>query len=264
LVSRLMRPKSSGNNYRRLNALGKRGERGGMMQVPSGRVFERDDLELSRLMVANRFIENQKQAAVLTSGMSTYVYVSGREDLTDKNLFEWQVGRKIARLVKQYGESEYNQRQQCLIGIPTAATAMAQAAAMVSYAENILVNGQYICHRTMRENPKRHGLHQGWVNGEPQPDIHVYWTVENVVTSGTTLITIAERLRQSGYPVEDMPILVFVDRQQGGIKKLEEAGFRKIVVAYNLLDLVFIFGELGLWSKNQVKAVEDEIAANQF
>jgi len=151
-----------------------------------------------------------------------------------------------------------------LIGIPTAATVLAQAAAMVSFAENILVNGQYICHRTMRENPKTHGLHKGWVNGEPQMDIHVYWAVENVVTSGGSLKLNAERIRQSSYPLEEMPIFVFVDRQQGGIKKLEEAGFKKIVVAYRLLDLVFIFGEFGLWSKDQVKAVEEEISANQF
>ncbi len=234
------------------------------MKTPSGQVFDENDLELLRLMAENGFIQTTGQTARLASGISTRVYVCGREDLTDKNFFEWLIGRKIARLVKQYGGSEGERRQYCLIGVPTAATAMAQAAAMVSLAENILVNGQYICHRIMRESPKRHGLHQGWVNGESQPDIHVYWAVENVVTSGTTLITIAERLRQSGYPVEEMPILVFVDRQQGGIKKLEEAGFRKIVVAYNLLDLVFIFGELGLWSKNQVKAVEDEISANQF
>ena len=61
-----------------------------------------------------------------------------------------------------------------------------------------------------------------------------------------------------------MPSFVLVDRQQGGIQNMEKAGFKRIVVAFKLLDLTFAFGELGLWPKSAVKAVEEEIKAHQL
>jgi hypothetical protein len=45
---------------------------------------------------------------------------------------------------------------------------------------------------------------------------------------------------------------------------MEKAGFKRIVVAFKLLDLTFAFGELGLWPKSAVKAVEEEIKAHQL
>lgn len=137
---------------------------------------------------------------------------------------------------------------------------------MVSYAEQIRVGdrGHIICHRVMKESLKEHGAHPKWVNGDPRPDFHTYWTVDNVVTDGKSKFEASERLRESGYPVEEMPSLVFVDRQQGGIQNMEKAGFKRIVVAYKLLDLTFAFGELNLWLKSAVKAVEEEVKAHQL
>ena len=88
--------------------------------------------------------------------------------------------------------------------------------------------------------------------------------MDNVVTDGQSKFEAVERLRASGYPVDEMPSLIFVDRQQGGIRRMEEAGFKNIVVAYRLLDLTFAFGELKLWPKEAVRAVEQEIKAHQI
>ena len=232
------------------------------IRVPSGRIFCQDDLELLGMMVKYGFIRRSDKPFKLNSGIFSYIYVFGREDVTDFPNFEWKLGLKIARLVQK--NSTPSDKQPCLIGIPTAGTALAQAASTASFISKIIVNETCICHRIMRQKYKKHGAHPKWVNGNPEPDRHTYWTVDNVVTDAASKFTANDCLRKSGYPVESMPNFILVDRQQGGIKRMEEAGFKRIVVAYYLLDLTFAFGELGLWPKIMVKSVEEEIKAHQF
>jgi hypothetical protein len=66
-----------------------------------------------------------------------------------------------------------------------------------------------------------------------------------------------------GYP-EPAGTLIWIDRQQGALPLLAKAGFQRVLVAYSLLDVTYVFGELGLWPKSAVKAVETEIEAHQF
>lgn len=121
-----------------------------------------------------------------------------------------------------------------------------------------------ICHRLMRETLKQHGAHHTWVNGKPDP-CHSYWLVDNVATDGQSKIEAAEKLTQDGYLIEEVSCLIFIDRQQGAIPRLKkETKFKQIVVVYNLLDITYALGELGLWPKDSVKAVEEEIKAHQF
>lgn len=232
------------------------------MQVPSGQTFSEFDLKLLRLMAEYGFIRRSERPFRLVSGVESYVYVFGREDLTDHPDLEWFAGRKIAEVV--WKESREGAPPACLIGIPTAGTALAQAAAMVSWQEVLPESGAIICHRIMREAMKEHGAHHTWVNGKPDFIRHTYWMVDNVATDGGSKIRAAEKLMQDGYPAKEMPCLIFVDRQQGAMKRLEREGFQRVVVAYNLLDITYAFGELGLWPKSAVAAVEEEIRAHQF
>ena len=232
------------------------------MQVPSGRIFDTDDLELLSMMVRYGFIRRSDQPFKLKSEIFSKVYVFGREDVTDYPNLEWQLGLRIAQIVQE--NSQYDDKQPCLIGIPTAGTALAQAASMVSFKNKIIVNGKFICHRIMREKLKKHGAHKEWVNGNPKPNRHTYWTIDNVVTNADSKFEANDRLSKNGYPVETMPSFILVDRQQGGVEKMKKAGFKRIIVAYYLLDLTFAFGEIGLWPKDTVKAVEEEIKAHQF
>ena len=233
------------------------------MQVPSGRVFNEDDLAILKEMAVYGFVRYSATPFTLRSGIKLNVYVSGREDLTDNPGLEWIIGRKIAHVARIIADPK--DKQVCLIGAPTAGTALAQAASMVSFREDVWANDLPICHRIMKEAQKTHGAHQNWVNGKPDLHRHSYWLVDNVVTDGGTKLEAMTKLKADGYPAEaETPCVIWIDRQQGAIPRLEKAGFKRIVVVYNLLDLTFAFGELGLWPKEAVKAVEQEIAAHQF
>ena len=235
-------------------------------KVPSGRIFDHQDLALFELMHQYKFIEWRENPFTLNSGIKSHVYVFGREDLTDNPQFTWEVGKVIANIIKE--NALPTDKQICLIGIPTAGTAMAQAASMVSFCDGIIVGEKPICYRIMREIQKSgHGdksHQQNWVNGRPDVAKHTYVTLDNVVTDGASKFQANERLAQSGYPVKEMPSFIFINRQQGGVQKMEEKGFKRIIVAYKLLDITFVLGELRFWPKEAVQQVEEEIKAHQF
>lgn len=236
------------------------------MEVPSGRILEALDLRILQLFAQYGFIRWSDQPVTFRSGVKSRVIIGGREDLTDHPDLEWLVGLKIRDLVLVDARARMDSKQQCLIGIPTAGTALAQATSIVNFAWHRIYKDPQdpprIIHRIMRQDRKTHGVHPDWVNGKPQPELHTYWMLDNTVTDGGTKVEARERLDESNYPIEEMPTLVVVDRQQGGIKRMEQAGFSTIVVAYYLLDLTFAFRELNLWPKGAVQAVEEEIKAH--
>lgn len=234
------------------------------MQVPSGAEYSYGDLEILREMANVGFVKHSDSPFVLKLGIESHVYVFGREDLTDNPHLEVMVGEKIADVVNETRRSDG--RQPCLIGIPTAGTPLAQAASMMDVTKRgtLRVRGrQPICHRIMRETLKQHGAHRSWINGNPNTELHVYWWVDNVATDGTSKFEAADKAKEQGYP-ERLPVLIWIDRQQGAVERLHRGGFKQVFVVYQLLDVTFAFGELGLWPKSAVKAVEEEIKAHQL
>lgn len=240
-----------------------------MITVPSGTIYDYDQVQLVRLMAYFDFIKQSEALFKLKSGVESRVYIHGREDLTDNLGLEREIGREIKRVVWRHTQEVGETRRPCLIGIPTAGTAAAQAAAMVSdpggYPES--VNQWHIVHRIMRETKKAHGdgSHQKtWVNGRPDPDRHCYMAVDNVVTDAGTKIEYADKLTEDGYDGRGMPWIILVDRQQGAMKRLKREGFHRVIVMFNLLDIVWVLGNEGIWPKEIVSAVEKEIADHQL
>lgn len=240
------------------------------LETPSGQKFSPEDLHLLSLMQEHGFVQYRTEPVILKSGIPSHVYVFGREDLTDHPELEWYVGLKIVQLVVGYHTAhaddwpDAQKSAACLIGMPTAGTALAQAAAMVAWRNGITMpGGGRICHRLMREVKKTHGAHQAWVNG-PYREDYAFWGIDNVATDGQTKINGAGRLDEDGYPSRQMPWLIFVDRQQGALERLRSLGFERLVVGFNLLDLTYALGDMKLWPRASVRAVEEEIAAHQF
>jgi len=236
------------------------------MQVPSGRTLNALDINAMKMMAKYDFIRYQEKPFLLKSGVESHVYVYGREDITDNMGFEISVGAKIRNVIWQAMQEMNDNRRPCLIGIPTAGTPLAQAAALASW---LVVRNEdspeLICHRVMREALKHHGPHRTWVNGRPDPDKHCYWLVDNVATNGESKLEAAKKFALDGYPLKaQTPVMIFVDRQQGAVKRLLQEGFKRVEVVYNLLDITFALSELGLWPKKVVRKVEEEIHAHQF
>lgn len=230
------------------------------MQVPSGRYLTLFDSVVLRAMHNAGFVRRSDEPFILKSGIPSHVYVFGREDLTESPPLMSLVGTKICQLLLN---QPCTGQRHCLIGIPVAGGVLAVAGALMSNeSADCGYYGPDVDCRTMREVKKGHGAHQTWVTGKPDLERHTYWLIDNVATDGQSKIEAAAKLAEDGYPARP-PLLIWIDRQQGAVKRLQAAGFERIVVAYNLLDIAYAYGELGLWPKSTVKAVEGEIAAHQ-
>lgn len=200
------------------------------------------------------FVRWSDASFTLKSGVPSHVYVYGREDLTDNPDVLARLGSVIARRLEEEIPVPAG-KKLCLIGIPTAGTPLAQAAADGSDG--------FIIFRIMREMKKEYGAHgKTIVNGRPDPARHVYATIDNVVTDGESKIEAAKLLREDGYPADDMIHVILVDRGNGGVERLRREGL-KVVVIFNLTDLIEVFVESERWSPAQAQALKDEIAAHQ-
>jgi orotate phosphoribosyltransferase len=240
------------------------------LQLPSGRVFSILDMFILSEMAESGFIRYLDKPTVLDSGIESRFYIFGREDLTDNQKLEWLIGEKLNEVIEQNSDS-FDSRTRCLIGIPTAGTALAQAAAMVNHYFRVraIPNERKlwpeVCHRLARQVTKDHGPHKGkWVNGPPDHTRQIYWGIDNAVTSGKELMRYAERIEGDGYQFRQMHYMILVDRQQGAISRLEQAGFQHLTVVYRLLDIVFAYTQMRIWPKETFKAIEEEIRVNQF
>ena len=233
------------------------------MKVPSGEILNDKDIELLKLMAKYGFVRWSDEPFKLKSGIMSHVYVFGREDLTDHPELLIAVGRKISERVWKIVKADGDKRQPCLIGIPMAGVALATAGSLFD-AINSKNPAQAICYRIMRQKLKAHGAHHNWIDGRPDFKEHRYIYIDNVITDGGSKIEAAANFENDGYPAKELDQIIFIDREQGGPQLLVKQGFKTPEVIFKLLDITFVYKELGLWSPESVKKVEDEIAAHQF
>ena len=211
--------------------------------VPVGRL---DEVTL-KLMCECGFVQYRPKPVILTSGKTSRVYVSGRDDLTDNLTLLHRIGREVLRAVLLATKDDL--RAPCLIGIPTAGTPLAQAAAMIRFMEPDAALTRKVIFRVMRETLKTHGAHHSWVNGPPEPEKHVYCVIDNVVTDGSSKIETAQKLEESGYPPRnEIHWFILVDRGQGALENLRAAGIHNVTVIFTLKDIIAGFARHGFWT----------------
>lgn len=209
--------------------------------------------KLVRRIAEIGMIKFAEQPFKLKAGGFSRVYVFGRDDLTENPDVLFAIGQLIANCANEFLDRHGIKGLPCFIGIPTAGSPLATAATRFGGVSRI-----------MREKPKTtYGASEcKWMNSRSNP-LHAYFAVDNVVTDGGSKIEANDRLQEDNYPVYEMVHIVVVDRQQGAVEALRAEGMR-VEVIFNLLDLVWAFGELGLWSRADVAAVEAEITALQL
>ena len=229
------------------------------MQVPSGQTFSELDIQLMRHLHSVGFIKWSESPFTLKSGIKSHVYVFGREDITDNPRVLAHVGRKIAAVVHELADH----RQPCVIGIPTAGTALAVGTSVYNESARHYVGQRGIACRIMREIKKSHGAHTTWVVGKPEHEKQQYFVLDNVVTDGGSKFEAAKKLKEDGYQLEDLHFLTFVDRQQGAMAKLVAHGLKTTAI-YNILDIAHAFKVLRLWPEEAERRVEDEIREHQL
>jgi len=231
--------------------------------APSGQEFDKIDMHMVKAMGKNRTVIWTDNPFTLNSGITSHVYVVGREDITDDpeylELAAKIIGRKLRTVMAD------DMRQPVLIGVPAGATSLA---AGITHYKEPFAGGKRAAFRVMREVQKDHGKgsHVGtWMIGTPEPQKHRYGLVENTVTSGKSLLEKGiKRLQSDGYPLDDLMNFVLIDRQQGGVRMLQDKG-HSITSLYQLMDVAAAFVQLEIegWNSDRVEAIKAEIEAHQ-
>jgi len=108
----------------------------------------------------------------------------------------------------------------------------------------------------MRKEAKTHGLGKV-IEGLWQPGERVV-IIEDLITSGGSIIQTAEQLRAAGLIIEDA--IVLIDRQQGGVENLAAAGItaHSVMTLRTLVDVLVEMGKLGDGKRQEVLAFVNE------
>lgn len=225
--------------------------------VPSGRMYSEFDLNLIRELDRVKTIAWGTEYP-LNSGIKTRLYLHGREDWSENPALYVLVARKLLTTIEQCARGDH--RTICLIGVPDVGNVLAMAAMMAN------AQGGWISRRVefrfMRKNRKLdHSADGAWVTGKPDITRHRYIVIENTLTSGSSTLNAAQHLAEDGYPAIDLDYIFFFDRGQGGFENLINSGkICRLFPVYLVHDIVHVLhAPLGLWSLEQVRAVEKDL-----
>jgi orotate phosphoribosyltransferase len=113
-------------------------------------------------------------------------------------------------------------------GLTLGADPIVSSVSLLSHLDNRGLAGLIV-----RKEPKKHGT-MSYVEGPALPKGAKVAVVEDVVTSGASLIRAMDRIEAAGYqPVQALTIL---DRQEGGREAIKERGF-DLQALFTRLDL---------------------------
>ena len=153
----------------------------------------------------------------LSSGKESDFYIDGKQTTLSAE-GAYLCGKLIFDLVKNNTNSI-----DAIGGMTLGADPLVTAASIVSHLE-----GQPIPAFIVRKESKKHGTEQyieGQKNMIPGATVAL---LEDVVTTGGTLLKVIERVEAQGYKVG--LIVTIVDRQEGGAEALSEKGYTLVPV----------------------------------
>ena len=148
----------------------------------------------------------------LTSGRESDFYIDGKQTTLSAE-GAYLCGKLLLDVIHQHPE-----RIDAVGGMTLGADPLVTAVSIVSHLEH-----QPIPAFIIRKEAKKHGTSE-YIEGQKNlPDGATVALVEDVVTSGGTLIKVIDRVKAQGYKVGI--VLTVVDRQEGGAEALAEKGY---------------------------------------
>lgn len=179
-----------------------------------------DDLKrrLARLLLQLSYVEGE---VTLTSGRKSDYYFDCKQTALHPE-GGWLIGTLFLEKLRGKGFAGVG-------GMTLGADPLVSAVSILSHEKNCPLPAFII-----RKQSKGHGTNQfleGMKNIAPGSRVAL---LEDVVTTGGTLLTSVQRVRDAGYVVDD--VLCVLDREEGGRERLAEAGLA--------LDAIFTRAEL--------------------
>lgn len=148
----------------------------------------------------------------LSSGLESDFYIDGKQTTLSAE-GAYLCGKEIFELIRNNPEPISS-----VGGMTLGADPLVTAASLVSYLEKEPIPAFIV-----RKESKGHGTEQYIEGLKNMPEGGSVALLEDVVTTGGTLLQVIERVEAQGFKVG--LIVTVVDRQEGGAEALEKAGY---------------------------------------
>lgn len=174
-----------------------------------------------------------------TAGRSP-IYINPRVLISDPAVL-----RQIARLIHQEIQADQARRKprlasfSAVAGVPMGGLHLATAYSLVSDTPLIYVRPD--------------GGGEAVIEGRTVPGETVL-IIDDLMTGGTSILTTAWTLEKAGMVVRDA--IVLIDREQGGVARLHEHGYR-VMPILGLRTMLTFYHESGLITPEQLKTAMD-------
>ncbi|MDF1578221.1 MAG: orotate phosphoribosyltransferase [Desulfurivibrionaceae bacterium] len=148
----------------------------------------------------------------LSSGLESDFYIDGKQTTLSAE-GGYLCGKEIFKLIRKNPEPI-----AAVGGMTLGADPLVTAASLVSFLEKLPIPAFIV-----RKESKGHGTEQYIEGLKNLPAGGTVALLEDVVTTGTTLLKVIERVEAQGFKVG--LVVTVVDRQEGGAETLAEAGY---------------------------------------
>jgi len=149
---------------------------------------------------------------ILSSGLESDFYIDGKQTTLDAE-GAYLCGRLLYEIIRSSGETIDG-----VGGMTLGADPLVTATSVVSYLENGPLPAFIV-----RKEPKKHGT-ENYIEGKSNlPAGGRLALVEDVVTTGGTLLDVIDRVVRQGFQVG--LVITVVDRQEGGRETLADKGY---------------------------------------
>lgn len=155
----------------------------------------------------------RKGTFTLSSGRESDFYIDGKQTTLSAE-GAYLCGKLMLEIIQAH-----DQQIDAVGGMTLGADPLVTAVSMVSFLEKKPIPAFIV-----RKESKKHGTEDYLEGRKNLPEGATVALVEDVVTSGGTLIQVIERVEAQGYKVG--AVLTVVDRQEGGAEALAAKGFK--------------------------------------
>jgi orotate phosphoribosyltransferase len=155
----------------------------------------------------------RKGAFKLSSGRESDFYIDGKQTTLSAE-GAYLCGKLIFQLIKNHSE-----KIGAVGGMTLGADPLVTATSMVSFLEKSPIPAFIV-----RKESKKHGTEAYLEGQQNMPPGCAVTLLEDVVTTGGTLVKVIDRVAAQGFKVAQ--IITVVDRQEGGAETLAKKGFK--------------------------------------
>jgi len=177
--------------------------------------------DLLDIIYAKSFLYDPEEGFTLSSGQKSDVYIDAKKTVLNSIGMEL-TGFAFFQVLK-------NEAVDAVGGLTMGADGIVYATALTSTMNNKMLDAFII-----RKEPKEHGTRK-WIEGPVREGAWVA-IVEDVVTTGASIIKAVERSREAGFNVRR--VIALVDREEGGAEEVREKTGLKLESILTKSDLI--------------------------